>query len=123
VVNEKNGKISYFFFINNVVLVSLISIIIETVLKSLQSQAASTPLYCATSPELKGLSGMYIKDCKPRDESELAKDFQLAFRLHDLVYDVLRDRALLDDGNTVKETYQETTKVPIDETLISNYSG
>ncbi|CAH0404887.1 unnamed protein product [Chilo suppressalis] len=85
------------------------------------AQAASTPLYCATSPELKGLSALYFKDCKRCEESELAKDFQLAFRVQDLTFELLRNRTA-----PVMETlsqYREQSKDTENETLVSNYSG
>ncbi|XP_028162840.1 WW domain-containing oxidoreductase-like isoform X2 [Ostrinia furnacalis] len=90
-------------------------------------QAASTPLYCATSPDLEGLSALYYKDCERCDESELARNFHLSFRIQDLTYDLLRDRILSSDEAT---QVSKSTDYPVhdkhsmdDNTLISNYSG
>ncbi|KAL0894864.1 hypothetical protein ABMA27_013378 [Loxostege sticticalis] len=92
------------------------------------SQAASTPLYCATSPELEGLSALYFKDCQRCEESELAKDFHLSFRIQDLTYDLLREWISSSEEVTqVAQTdeYRDQRKDDsMDEnTLISSYSG
>ncbi|OWR41998.1 WW domain-containing oxidoreductase [Danaus plexippus plexippus] len=55
-------------------------------------QGASTILYCATSPNLKGATGMYFSNCNHCNESDLAKDIYFSFRIHDLILDILRDR-------------------------------
>ncbi|XP_039763932.1 WW domain-containing oxidoreductase-like [Pararge aegeria] len=55
-------------------------------------QGASTIIYCATSPELKGLTAAYFKNCRPYDESDLAKNFCMSYRIHDLLIDTLRER-------------------------------
>mmetsp|Transcript_1801 Transcript_1801/g.3752 ORF Transcript_1801/g.3752 Transcript_1801/m.3752 type:complete len:388 (-) Transcript_1801:1275-2438(-) len=49
-------------------------------LKTVQ-QAASTPLYCATSPDVRGFTGYYMSDCQPSTPSQLACDHGLASRL------------------------------------------
>ncbi|XP_034839517.2 WW domain-containing oxidoreductase-like [Maniola hyperantus] len=55
-------------------------------------QGASTIIYCATSPDLKGLTAAYFKNCKPHDESALAKNYYLSYRIHDLILEILRER-------------------------------
>ncbi|KOB77434.1 WW domain containing oxidoreductase, isoform B, partial [Operophtera brumata] len=65
-------------------------------------QAASTPLYCATSPALAGLSNLYFKECARAEPSELAQDSHLAFRLHDLTEDIIRDRTRILTPEEVK---------------------
>ncbi|KAM3964825.1 WW domain-containing oxidoreductase [Aphomia sociella] len=90
------------------------------------SQAASTPIYCAISPELKGLSAIYYKDCLRYEESDLAKDLHLSFRMNDLTRDILRERLMsIDDVTTVHKSvdFEHQSKEAIDDTLISNYSG
>lgn len=100
-------------------------IIIVTVY--LQSQAASTPIYCATSAELNGLSDAYYKDCRRCEESDLAQDLHLSFRIYDLTKELLHDRvAARDDVIRVEapDAYPDQTKHSIDEaTLVANYSG
>ncbi|CAH0716756.1 unnamed protein product, partial [Brenthis ino] len=56
------------------------------------NQGASTVVYCATSSDLKGMTAVYFKNCKRCEESDVAKDLYMAFKLHDLVLDVLRER-------------------------------
>ncbi|CAH2103074.1 unnamed protein product [Euphydryas editha] len=56
------------------------------------TQGASTIVYCATSPELKGTTAVYLNNCKRCDESEVAKDINMSFKIHDLVLEILRDR-------------------------------
>ncbi|XP_034945686.1 WW domain-containing oxidoreductase isoform X2 [Chelonus insularis] len=48
--------------------------------KSLQ-QAASTPVFCATAPELEGTTGIYLNNCYRCEVSNAAKDSDLAARL------------------------------------------
>lgn len=48
--------------------------------KSLQ-QAASTPIFCATAPELIGLTGVYFNNCYRCDPSNTVLDSALASRL------------------------------------------
>lgn len=86
-----------------------------------QKQAASTILYCATSPELQGITDMYFKDCKPCVESDLAKDAYLSFRVHDVVNDILRDRQI-DCSNIINFANREVRHPEaIEGTLISSY--
>ncbi|XP_021184091.3 WW domain-containing oxidoreductase isoform X1 [Helicoverpa armigera] len=91
------------------------------------SQAASTPIYCATSPDLDGLSDAYYKDCKRCEESDLAQDLHLSFRIYDLTKAIVRNRiAASEDVSRVKEsvTFPDQTKHSIDEnTLVANYTG
>ena len=44
-------------------------------------QGAATSLYCATSPEVAGQSGLYYDGCRAVTPSRLARDEQLAQRL------------------------------------------
>ncbi|XP_026757082.2 WW domain-containing oxidoreductase-like [Galleria mellonella] len=91
------------------------------------SQAASTPIYCAISPDLKGLSALYYKDCQRCEESDLAKDLHLSFRMHDLTQDILRERVkFIDDSvNMVLKSsgLQDQPKEIINDNLVSNYTG
>lgn len=90
------------------------------------SQAASTPLYCATSPDLKGLSDAYYKDCRRCDVSDLAQDLHLSFRICDLTKSLVRDRISLPEEARVMETaaFPDQAKHRIDETtLVANYTG
>lgn len=59
---------------------------------SFQTQGASTIVYCATSPELKGMTAVYLNNCKRCKESDLAKDFNMSIKIHDLLLEILRDR-------------------------------
>ncbi|XP_064076377.1 WW domain-containing oxidoreductase-like [Vanessa tameamea] len=55
-------------------------------------QGASTIVYCATSPELKGETAVYLNNCKRCDESDIAKDLRMSFKVHDLIINILRER-------------------------------
>lgn len=44
-------------------------------------EGAQTTLYCATSPELAGVSGLYYDRCKPKTPSNLGQDEALAAEL------------------------------------------
>jgi len=44
-------------------------------------QGAETSLFCASSPEVQGQSGLYYDACKPREPSALAQDRALAAQL------------------------------------------
>lgn len=46
-----------------------------------QQQAASTSVYCASAPELEGISGCYFSNCYRCDPSKTALNPQLAERL------------------------------------------
>ncbi|XP_053600068.1 WW domain-containing oxidoreductase-like [Plodia interpunctella] len=89
------------------------------------SQAASTPLYCAFSPELNGVSGIYFKDCKRCTESDIASDLHLSFRVNDLTHDMLRDRvgAFDDVARASSALYRQQLKEAVEDTVMSNYSG
>lgn len=90
----------------------------------LQSQAASTPVYCATSSDLDGMSALYLKDCKRCDESDLAKDFHLSFRIQDLTYDILRERVSPPEAGSARAAdIPDQGKDALEDNLISNYSG
>ncbi|KAJ8680938.1 hypothetical protein QAD02_016725 [Eretmocerus hayati] len=56
--------------------------------KSLQ-QAASTPVFCATAPELEGATGLYFNNCYRCDESHTALDPHLASRLWDVSQEMI----------------------------------
>ncbi|CAH4005404.1 unnamed protein product [Pieris brassicae] len=88
-------------------------------------QAASTVIYSAISPELAGLSTIYLKDCQRCNESSMARDTQLSFKLQDLTRDVIRDRILDYDYSIVKpeEIQKDVGKEPVEETFASNYTG
>lgn len=64
--------------------------------KSLQ-QAACTSVYCATAPELTGVTGVYFNNCFPCQESEKARNDDMAKLLWnvsiDMVLGVLRPNA------------------------------
>ncbi|XP_065213888.1 WW domain-containing oxidoreductase [Planococcus citri] len=57
--------------------------------KSLQ-QAASTSVFCSTSPSLNKMSGLYFNNCQICDPSDKAKDRQLAQQLWVLSENLLR---------------------------------
>ncbi|XP_060532670.1 WW domain-containing oxidoreductase [Cylas formicarius] len=57
--------------------------------KSLQ-QAAATSVYCATAPELVGLTGIYFNNCCPCQESDSAQSDQLAVTLWNLSIDMVQ---------------------------------
>ncbi len=44
-------------------------------------EGAETPVYCATSPELDGVSGLYFGKCRPDEPSAAAQDDAAALRL------------------------------------------
>ncbi|XP_052746664.1 WW domain-containing oxidoreductase-like [Bicyclus anynana] len=70
-------------------------------------QGASTIIYCATSPELKGSTAAYFKDCKPCDESDLAKNFCMSYRVHDLIIEILRERVT--DFDNILSDFKSTS--------------
>ena len=49
---------------------------------------AQTTIHCAVSEELAGKSGLYFRDCRPAEPSELAKDDGLAKKLWELSEDL-----------------------------------
>ena len=44
-------------------------------------EGAETPVYCATSPELDGVNGLYFGKCRPDEPSAAAQDDAAALRL------------------------------------------
>lgn len=56
--------------------------------KSLQ-QAAATTVYCATAQELNGVTGMYFNNCYRCEESDAAKDDELAQVLWNISIEML----------------------------------
>ncbi|XP_063358487.1 WW domain-containing oxidoreductase-like [Cydia amplana] len=94
------------------------------------SQAAATPLYCATAPELEGMTAVHFKNCKRCEESELALDSHLSFRLFDMTLRMIDERVrhfespLLEAKEKSKpEQTEKVAKEPIEDDLISSYSG
>ncbi|XP_066144437.1 WW domain-containing oxidoreductase isoform X2 [Euwallacea fornicatus] len=57
--------------------------------KSLQ-QAASTSVYCATAPELVGVTGVYFNNCCPCQESQAAQNEQMAKLLWNVSIDMVK---------------------------------
>ncbi|XP_072936759.1 WW domain-containing oxidoreductase-like [Epargyreus clarus] len=91
-------------------------------------QAASTIVLCAVSPELQGLSALYYSNCRRCEESDLAKDSYLSFKIQDLTRDILKERiADFEDAVEYTQSLKEPEKIPTDEryeqALVSNYSG
>ncbi|XP_068620831.1 WW domain-containing oxidoreductase-like [Battus philenor] len=94
-------------------------------------QAASTIVYCATSPDLIGLSALYFKNCQRCNESELAKDTHLSFRINDLTQTILRERApafndhfrVLDKESRNVNKDEQVKEAMEHNTLLSNYSN
>lgn len=92
----------------------------------LQAQAASTPLYCAVSPDLDGLSAYYYKDLRRTDPSVLASDLHLAFRIYDLSREMLADRSDVLPTDKVEEIKVDPSlqpKVTVHENLTPEYSA
>ncbi|CAK1549997.1 unnamed protein product [Leptosia nina] len=86
-------------------------------------QGASTIMYCATSPELTGLSTLYFKNCRRSSESVMARDSYLSFKIQDLTRDVIRDKVPGYDYSIVKpDTQGDMEKETMEDTLASNYS-
>lgn len=82
-----------------------------------QAQAASTPLYCATAPELQKCSGFYFKNMEQTDESDLARDTHLSFKIAELSQNIIHERVgkleeMIIETKPVKE--QDTTKTPLE---------
>ncbi|XP_014370060.2 WW domain-containing oxidoreductase [Papilio machaon] len=101
-------------------------------------QAASTILYCATSPELSGVSAQYFKDCRRCEESDLASDMHLAFKINDITREILRERApaFIDTFRVTDKPSASVPNVPTDvdkvqrvkenvehDSLISSYTN
>ncbi|XP_063376340.1 WW domain-containing oxidoreductase-like [Cydia fagiglandana] len=92
-------------------------------------QAAATPLYCATSPELDGMTAVHFKNCKRSAESDLALDSHLSFRLFDMTLRMVDERVrhfesplLEGKGKPKPEKTEKVSKEPVEDDLISNYS-
>jgi len=65
-------------------------IIIE-LYKIFQQQAASTVIFCATAPELEGVTGSYFNNCCHCQPSNAALDSALAAQLWTLSQDMITD--------------------------------
>ncbi|XP_012549929.2 WW domain-containing oxidoreductase isoform X1 [Bombyx mori] len=89
------------------------------------AQAASTPLYCATSSDLNGLSAIYYKNCERCQESDLASNLQLSFRINDLTKDIIRDRVTMSElPVSLSDTRQKhDVEHNIEDSLLTNYSN
>ncbi|KAJ2946190.1 hypothetical protein O0L34_g5124 [Tuta absoluta] len=79
------------------------------------AQAASTPLYCATSPDLEGCTDLYFKDCKECEMSPLAQDTRLAYRIMDLSQSLIMERGgygkqLLDTKKQTPTEFEKQTE-------------
>lgn len=72
----------------------------------LQAQAASTPLYCATAPELQKCSGFYFKNMKQTHESDLANNTHLSFKIAELSQNILNERV-----SEIEEIKQDTKRL------------
>ncbi|CAG4944479.1 unnamed protein product [Colias eurytheme] len=88
-------------------------------------QGAGIVLFCAITPELDGLSALYIKDYQRCSESALARDTHLSFKLQDVTRDILRQRISGFDYNIIRPEImnKDMEKDTMDDTLVSNYSG
>lgn len=67
----------------------LIFMFVRPFTKSLQ-QAASTTIYCATAPELAGVTGVYFNNCYKCDESETAKSDEMAEKLWNVSVEMIK---------------------------------
>lgn len=67
----------------------LVFALVRPFTKSLQ-QAAATSVYCATAPELVGLTGVYFNNCCPCQEGEMAKNDELAHLLWNTSIDMIQ---------------------------------
>jgi len=65
----------------------------------LQQQAASTTVFCATAPELEGVTGSYFNNCYRCQPSIAARDPALAARLWTLSQDMITDVLKRDKDN------------------------
>ncbi|XP_011697335.1 PREDICTED: WW domain-containing oxidoreductase isoform X2 [Wasmannia auropunctata] len=79
----------------------LLFAIVRPFTKSLQ-QAASTPVFCATAPELEGLTGSYFNNCCRCQPSNPSQDPELAARLWTLSQDMITDVLKRDKNNGEK---------------------
>lgn len=71
---------------------------------------------------------MYLKDCHRCNESSMARDTQLSFKLQDLTRDIIRDRISAYDYSIIKpenvqKEQKDIGKDSIEDTLASNYTG
>ncbi|XP_072752276.1 WW domain-containing oxidoreductase [Anoplolepis gracilipes] len=69
--------------------------------KSLQ-QAASTTVFCATAPELEGVTGGYFNNCFRCQPSNPALNVALAARLWTFSQDMIADSLRIDEDNITK---------------------
>ncbi|CAK1603032.1 unnamed protein product [Parnassius mnemosyne] len=88
-------------------------------------QAASTIIYCATSPELNKLSALYFNDCRRCDESDIARDTHLSFRVNDLTRDLLRERIpdFNDTFRTIEYRDNVNSEEQVKEIIAHNHSS
>lgn len=68
----------------------LLFAIVRPFTKSLQ-QAAATTVYCATAPELTGLTGIYFNNCYICEPSKLSQSEELARELWNLSHTMIND--------------------------------
>lgn len=66
---------------------------------ALQQQAASTTVFCATAPELEGVTGSYFNNCFRCQPSNAALDPALAARLWTLSQDMIAEATKRDRDN------------------------
>lgn len=69
---------------------------------ALQQQAASTVVFCATAPELEGVTGGYFNNCYRCQPSNAALNLTLATRLWTLSQDMITD-ILKANGDNYKD--------------------
>ncbi|KAL1500797.1 hypothetical protein ABEB36_006240 [Hypothenemus hampei] len=70
-------------------LYKLLFTIVRPFTKSLQ-QAAATTVYCATAPELTGVTGVYFNNCFPCKESDTAQNDEMATLLWNISVAMIR---------------------------------
>lgn len=74
----------------------------------LQQQAASTTVFCATAPELEGITNIYFNNCYYCDPSNTALDPALAGRLwflsQNMIISVMKkDKLWIDYGLKIED--------------------
>lgn len=74
------GNMVYTNLYNNWWLYRLMFYFVRPFTKSMQ-QAAASSIFCATAPELTGITGYYINNCYRCEESEAAKSDELSYLL------------------------------------------
>jgi hypothetical protein len=57
-------------------------------------QGAQTPIYCATSPAIVGVTGEYFRECLPASTNPLVQDAALRKRLWETTEEMLRRRSV-----------------------------